>query len=161
MVQRLMTWLSGPLRIGVQFEERSYKLGDAVGLTVELNARRDIQVMEGRVDLVIEKKYAEQFTRMVASRDAGILTRGPKTHMLPRVEIKEHKEHYIHSSVVFMKNARLRSARVEVYNPRLKIGPEPHPEAQTGVLSWFLVATVRVDGGEDIKRVRGVTVEHR
>jgi len=143
----------------VEFEDRAYKLGDAVGLDIELRARKDLEVEEGRVDLVIEKRFAEEYERIVASREAGILTRGPKSHILTRREIKEHREEYVHSSVWFTRATSIQAGEQKTYKPTLRINPEPHPKTLTGMLAWFLVATVRTQSGEELKEAREITVQ--
>ena len=51
MVSRLF-----PLGINIAFEQRPYKLGETIHVTVELVPRRDIRVREVRVDLVCETR---------------------------------------------------------------------------------------------------------
>ena len=46
MVSRLR-----PLEVNMVFEDRSYKLGDVIDIDLELSARRDVVIREGRVDL--------------------------------------------------------------------------------------------------------------
>lgn len=57
MLSRLM-----PLGIKVNFEDRPYKLGETVSLTLELTPRREIEIKEGRVDLVCDQRYTEVVT---------------------------------------------------------------------------------------------------
>ncbi len=51
-----------PLGVKISFEDRVYKLGETIDITVELSPRRDMEVREGRVDLVCEESYQETFT---------------------------------------------------------------------------------------------------
>ena len=48
-----------PLGIEVNFEDRPYKLGETVSLTLELSPRRDIEVRQGRVELVCDMRYTD------------------------------------------------------------------------------------------------------
>ena len=59
MLSRLL-----PLGIKVNFEDRPYKLGETVNLTLELSPRREIEVREGRVDLVCGMRYTQVVTVM-------------------------------------------------------------------------------------------------
>ena len=51
-----------PLGLKVDFQDRLYKLGETVNLTLELSPRREIEVREARVDLVCDIRYAEVIT---------------------------------------------------------------------------------------------------
>jgi len=51
MVTRLF-----PLNVKVSFEDRPYKLGETISLTMELSPKRDMEIREGRVDLVCEER---------------------------------------------------------------------------------------------------------
>ena len=159
MVQRFLKWMRSPARMSMSFDDRAYRLGEAVDLTVELRARKDLQIIEGRLDLVVEKRYAEQQTRMVATRESRIVTRGPKTHLHPRVEILEHHEQFVHSTAVFVKNGQVLSGKTVQWNPRLNIGSKPHPSAVIGLFTWYLLAALRVPDGDEIKHAMEITVE--
>ena len=43
-----------PLDVILNFENRSYKLGETISCNVELDARVDVDVREGRIDLVCQ-----------------------------------------------------------------------------------------------------------
>ena len=43
-----------PLGVNLDFGDQSYMLGGTIDISVELNPRRDVEVREGRVDLVCE-----------------------------------------------------------------------------------------------------------
>ena len=157
-----------PLDVDLVFEDRPYKLGEAIKLGVDLQLNRDVEIREARVDLVCEESYAETFTVMVMDRRA---TMGGTRHMPPRIPkqvTKEHKETYIHSSVVFLEDARLHSGTSRRFNATLEIQPEPPAHAAavlgsaTGVIGatvkWTLVAAIDVAGARDIKKRQKVTV---
>ena len=59
MLSRLL-----PLGIKVNFEDRPYKLGETINLTLELSPRLEIEVREGRVDLVCDMRYTQVVTVM-------------------------------------------------------------------------------------------------
>ena len=54
-----------PLGVEVNFEDRPYKLGETVHLTLELSPRRDIEVREGRVDLVCDTRDTKVVSVMI------------------------------------------------------------------------------------------------
>ena len=54
-----------PLGVAVIFEDRTYKLGETVDLTLELSPRRDIEVREGRVDLVCDTRDTKVVSVMI------------------------------------------------------------------------------------------------
>lgn len=93
-----------PLDVKLIFEDRPYSLGETIELTTELDARGDVEVREGRVDLVCEERWREIYTIMVpaatrASQVGGTISIPPK---IPKQVNKEHRETYVHSSVVFL-----------------------------------------------------------
>ena len=154
-----------PLGVKVSFEDRVYKLGETIDLTVELSPKRDMEVREGRVDLVCEEHWTEFSTVMVpvsrASRGEAASASGGR--VLPEARIpkqvhEEHRESYVHSSVVFLEDTRLASGRTGSHNARLEIQPEPPPHALDGKVRWRLVTTTDVAGARDIKARRLVKV---
>ena len=46
-----MISLIRPLGVNLVFEDRPYSLGETVNVMVEVSARRDVEVREGRVEL--------------------------------------------------------------------------------------------------------------
>ncbi len=152
-----------PLGVKVSFEDRVYKLGETIDLTVELSPKRDMEVREGRVDLVCEERWTEVSTVMVpVSRPSrSVATRGGSLVPTPRIPKQVHQDHretFVHSSVVFLENAQLRSGVAARYNPRLDIDTEPPPHADKATLSWRLKTTVDVAGARDITARRPVMV---
>ena len=147
-----MVNLLRPVDVKLVFEDRPYRLGEAIDLVVELIPRRDIEVREGRVDLVCEERYTEISTfrtplrtQMVAGRVISLSVEIPK-----RVP-KEYRETYVHSSVVFLTNTRLPSGTTRSYSARLEIGPEHPPHELKAKVTWKLLTFV------DVARARNVT----
>ena len=152
MVSRLR-----PLDMELDFEDRPYGLGETIKLTVTLVPGRDIDVREGRVDLVCEERWTETYTVMVSTRFGG-LTSGAAS--VPKQSSKQHKESYVHSSVAFLSETRLESGRARTYNSRLEIGPEPPahtgPQREQAKVKWTLVASADIVRGRDPKTRRPV-----
>ena len=57
-----MVYRLRPLELTFEFEDRPYKLGDTIKLTVDMNPKGDVHVREARVDLVCQERYFEQTT---------------------------------------------------------------------------------------------------
>ena len=148
-----------PLDVKLIFEDRSYKLGETIDLVVELTPRGDVEVREGRVDLVCEEQWSENYTVMVAvQRSVAIPTMGrgaPAVYLptprVPKQVHKEHKETYTHSSVVFLQDTRLNSRTMDNYRAALEIQLDPPPHAGVATLRWRLVTTIDVARARDIK----------
>ncbi len=145
-----------PLGVKVSFEDRVYELGETINLTVELSPKRDMEVREGRVDLVREEVWREVFTVMIEVRGHSPLSSG-HAPSVPQQRTKTSREALVHSSVVFLKDTRLTAGRTASYDARLVIEPEP-PHAREGKVSWRLVTTADISGARDIKARRLVKV---
>ena len=160
-----------PLGVKVSFENRVYKRSETINLTVELSPRRDMEVREGRVDLVREEVWREVFTVMTpvrsdspyaryVSRYTVRSTTGTSDHAqsVPQQRTKTNRETLVHSSVVFLRDTQLSSGRTGSYNARLEIEPKPPPHGREGKVRWRLVTITDVDGARDIRARRLVRV---
>ena len=154
-----------PLDVILTFEDRSYKLGEAIICNVELEPRADVDVREGRIDLVCQVHWAETYTVMVPSvmpsRSGAMVGPTGRTYIPPSVPkqvSKDHKENYIHSSVVFLQDAQLQSAKRNTYQARLEIQPETPDNAGKGTVSWSIVATIDISRARDINKKEKVRV---
>ena len=54
-----------PVDVEVSFDNRTYHLGDNIDLTIELTPRRDCQVREARVDLIVKETWTVRPGRWV------------------------------------------------------------------------------------------------
>ncbi len=149
-----------PLNLNVTFEDRPYKLGETVNLVVELDARGDAEVREGRVDLVCEERYTEVYVRQFPASH-GLAARGSmgqsSSVRIPgysKQVTERHRDTYVHSSVTFLKDTRLQSGTPVVLNVKLEVGPEAPPHATKGTVKWELVTSV------DVAKARDVTKKH-
>ena len=148
-----------PLSVQVEFEERQYELGQTIHLRLELNARSDVEVREGRIDLVCEERYLEHYTVMVpAARPSRNMPAMSVTSMssvparIPKQVTREHKETFVHSSVEFTSETRLTSGTKNTYQVELEIDSEPPPHAKQATLNWRLVAWIDVARARDIRK---------
>jgi hypothetical protein len=150
-----------PLGVKITFEDRPYRLGETINISVELQPRRDQEIREGRVDLVCEERWTEVHTvRVNVNRPrVGSASAAPvPTITVPKRVTESHRETYVHSSVVFLKDGRVQAARTSRYDATLLILPKPPPHADQAALSWRLVTTVDLAGARDIKARRLVKV---
>ena len=148
-----------PLGVKITFEDRPYRLGETVSISVELEPRRDQEVREGRIDLVCEERWTEVHTvRVQVNRPrVGSASGAPEpTITVPKRVTESHRETHVHSAIVFLKDGRLQAGRASRHNATLLILPDP-PRNEAAV-SWRLVATVDLAGARDIKARRLVKV---
>ncbi len=150
-----------PLGVKITFEDRPYRLGETINISVELEPRRDQEIREARVDLVCEERWTEVHTvRVNVNRPrVGSASGAPEpTITVPKRVTESHRETYVHSSVVFLKDGRVQAARTSRHDATLLILPKPPPHADQAALSWRLVTTVDLAGARDIKARRLVKV---
>ena len=162
--EKVTTWLGSWVRMSMRLKDRTYQLGDTIDVSVGLKARRDLQLKQGRVELVIQKRYAEAFTRMAASRgNARLLTPAKKDVMIPTQEIVEHEETYVHGSAVFATGMQLGSGERTTHSISLNIPLDLPPQAVTGTLTWSLTATADLASGphndtQTVARTESLTI---
>ena len=159
-----------PLDVKILFDDRPYKLGETINVMLELSARSEIEVREARVDLVCEEYYVESYDIMVPDiktgrsmgglyGGSGIATGYTPTPMIPKQVTKEHRETYIHSSVIFLADSLLNSGVTDQYDVRLGIETELPPHAGISVVKWRLELVVDVARARDVKTRHKVDVE--
>ena len=163
-----------PLEVKLAFEDRPYNLGDTVDLTIDLLPNSDVDVREGRVDLVCEERHTRRERGVYMGVGGAASVQGGRpiqtTDYIPmssRVSVTV--ESYVHSSEVFLGKTRLQSGRSQTCRTGLRILPVPpqHLEdARAAVrdansswtFKWRLVTTVNVVRGRDPKKQRTVNV---
>lgn len=153
-----------PLDIELEIDDGPYRLGDTINVTVALEPHGDVDVREGRLDLVCEERYTETYSVMVPVRGPDARHAGGT-----RQGVKERKESYVHSSVVFLEDTRLRSGRTARHSIALRIEPVPpthldeakalvRDASSAWTFKWTVVASFNVARGRDSKRQRRVAV---
>jgi hypothetical protein len=153
-----------PLDVKLLFDDRPYKLGETMSVTLELSARREIEVREARVDLVCEEHYTESYTVNVPigqRADTGAPAGMSGVYIPASVSKEVHKdikESYVHSSVVFLTDSWLRSGAVDRHSIRLEIEQEPPLHVSTAIVKWRLELVVDVARARDIKTRHKVNV---
>ena len=131
-----------PLEVTMVFKDRSYKLGETIDIHLEVRARRDVVIREGRVDLMCRERYRQALT--VSESRAG-----PSTNAGPFKETRavthSRNESSPHGGAVFLSDTRLRSGATGRHTVRLEIDPLPpqhmsEPTVTEEEVSWALVA---------------------
>ena len=172
MVYRLQ-----PLELSFEFEDRPYKLGETIRLTVDMKPKRDVHIREARVDLVCQERYSESSTLSMEMPIYQAVQRGEGSvsmHQIGTTPVKKgldkaRKETHVHSSVVFLKDATVSFFAPGSFNVELYIEPVPPPHAteakelvkdpsRSWSFKWTLIATVNVVRGRNPKRQRSVKV---
>ena len=154
-----------PLNMEFAFEDITYKLGGNIKCDVEIDPRSDVYLREGRIDLLCQVHWTESYTVMVpAARPSHSGSRGglmDSTYipsMVSKQVSKDHKETYVHSSVLFLQNAELQSGLTTTYSARLEIQPEIPDNAYRGTVKWTLVSAVDVALARDINKSHKVKI---
>ena len=148
-----------PLKVQLEFEDRQYELGETINILVELDAQSNVDVREGRIDLVCEERYLEHYTVMVpAARPSHNMPAVSMTSIsqvpakIPKRVTREHKETFVHSSVEFITDTRLTSGTKDTYRLELEIDSKPPSHAKKATLNWRLVAWIDVARARDIRK---------
>jgi len=103
-----------PLVARLHFEERAYKLGETITVGVELVARADCQVREGKVELVSDARYRDVFPSF--KLEGASFTVGDK--------VVEPVQPVVHCTVVFLTETRMRPGLTRKYGAKLQVPPE-------------------------------------
>ena len=143
----------GPVSARVETEDRAYGLGGSMKLSIELRARREIDVEEARVDLECEEQWADTYVKMEPlGRTGGMLGRGKPMPgpAAPKRHVEVHTDTFVHSTATFARGIRLTPGTPAKYDVTLDVGEERPPHASGGTLTWRLVTVVAPDSGEPI-----------
>ncbi len=143
----------GPVSARVEFEDRSYELGRSMKLSVELHARRELEVEEARVDLECEERWADTYVKMEPlGRTGGMIGRGKPMPgpAAPKRHVEVYTNTFVHSSVTFARGIHLAPGTPARYDFALDIGEERPPHASGGMLKWRLITTVTPGIGEPV-----------
>ena len=156
-----MVYKLRPLELNLECDEGPYKLGERIALDLELTPNADVEVREARVDLVCEERLSRTESAIQIGMGGGATIQGARvqqtTDYIPASTVlRQSKESYVHSSVVFLKDALLSSGQASRYTPKLDIEAVPprHMDDATGLegdatssltFKWIVVASVNID----------------
>ena len=171
--------LARSLDVSLFFEDRPYRLGETIEVTVDLHARRDVKVRKARVDLVYDVRWTTDDTdrqsnplvsRAGLSPPRGWLERsmmhpGPggrtsTTFGVPKHRKAEHRGSYVLGSSSFLEQTQQVPNTSNIYNIRLPIHKDEPPYVHfKGVsMGWSLVAVVDVARALDVQIRRDVKI---
>lgn len=158
-----VTWLRS-VSVEIAFDERAYGLGESIGVKVRLSAGRSVEIREARLDLVCEERYAQSYTVNVPSgppTDYGSpwgqfgVYRPPR---MPKQVNRDERDVYVHSSAVFLEDARLNGGTVQQFSFALHVENEPPPHSSVGSSQWWLEVVLDVASARDVRTRRRVNV---
>lgn len=157
-----MSWLR-PLDVTVTFEDRTYKLGESIQVTVELSARDSVQVRAGTIALICDERWVDMWTVQVSAHRWGRVSDSGISRGLPRATITKRGSQVNHdrfypSSARLLGNERLSPGEPYRYDATLDIPPEGPPHAYDATVTWQLAATFDVARARDVTEIRPVTV---
>ena len=163
-----MVYRLRPLEVSFDFEDLEYKLGDTIQVDVELVPNGDVTVREARLDLICEERYVENYSVSGPGLYSNPGGAAPRAQISSQV-VREQKETYVHSTEVFLSDAKLAKGISLRYQARLNVQPKPpvHVEDaralqrdadRSWTFKWTLVMTVDVVRGRNPKTQRLVRV---
>ena len=155
-----------PLDLSLEFDDRSYRLGETIAARVQVTSKGRIDVREASAELLCDQKFAETYT---VSRAGRYSTQGV---VAPRQEISsqvgdERVESYVHSSAAFLSDVTLEAGEQRTVDVRIAIDAAPprrlddaraldNDAARSWSFSWRLVVSVDVAGGRDASVERDI-----
>ena len=148
-----------PIDVSISFDDREYRLGETIDVTIEMTPNRECRVREGHVDLILEERWTERSTltieKPVFSSGGGALRYGPPQQVGTTTETREiskdHKETSVHGSTVFLDNAQLKPGWPSRHHVTVQIQPEAPAHAGESKTRWWLQTVIDVAGARDIK----------
>ena len=156
MVSRLR-----PLNVNVIFEDRPYRLGETIDITVELITNRDVNVREARLELVWEGRWTSSSSISAAESTHSArhvaFAGGRSIPQLSTRSTKVRREQFVHSNAVFLSDHELKEGVRSTHGVGLHLQPQL-PRQATGAsqrdraqATWSLVVTVDIVGGRDVR----------
>lgn len=148
----LFPWRRDVVKINLDFENRVYRIGDSVKLTVELRPRKTLGVREGRIDLVFEEMFPDTVVRTeeVHYQPWAWIHESSKRNSEHRIdslgkrETKDRINALVLGSVVFVEEASVRAGDISRYRATLEINPERPSHGIASTLRWLLVARLQL-----------------
>ena len=150
-----------PLEVDVEFDDRRYKLGDVIDVTLRITPRRNAFVRKGWVELICDENWTDVRTVTGPFRGGAMYGRGGRPLTTASVSKRitlENTRSYIRSSAVFVDHASLSPSTAFEYHVQMDVGESPPPNAGKVDPTWRLNVTVDVAYARDAKKQAPVTV---
>ena len=165
VVKKVVGWILRDPMISLEFDARTYKLGESLDLSVEIVANRGMRISEGLVDLHHERRYIESSQKMVpdymANRinmRANLAGRQPTKIMVPKRVTETFQDRYRHSSVDFLNDIELSENAVQKFNATMEIQSETPPHYGEGETKWILEVVLILPNGREITKEEEVVI---
>ncbi len=137
------------MEVTLTFDDRPYRLGGLIPVTVDLQARREVSVRGGWVDLLCHEEWTASYVMDAPTSSRPMIVGGgglPATVMptptAPRRVSEEKKQTYVHSRVVFLEGLQLPEGSNVTYNARLQIEPDPPDHIAVSTVTWRLAMSI-------------------
>jgi hypothetical protein len=161
-LRRFVRWLRRDPKILLRFDDRRYKLGESIDITVEIYASRDFRLTEALIDLVHERRYIENSSMMVPDyMTARVNLRSPlagRRVLVPKRVTQHLIDHYLHSSVTFANECHLDAGSHHSYSVRLAIQPHVPPHCGEGITKWLLKVVLRLPNGRGVIHAEQISI---
>jgi len=118
-----------PMEVDSLFEDRPYWLGDTMIVTVEFRPRLDVELREGRVELLCHARWTEIHSFKVEGGSLPHRTAAGGVNIgrlpvaradIPGSAVKKYAKRYVHTAETFPAGVTLRSGRPQRFKVRLK-----------------------------------------
>ena len=162
------------MEMKIGFDDRTYRLGETIDLTIELDPVREVRVRGGTVELVLEERLSEaKMGHQMGVGGASALQGGVPVRTTDYVPMQQtmsvKSETRVHSSTEFLgestvtpdgPNTHRLSLRIQPTPPkRLDEAKERQKDAKSSItFHWTLVARLDVVRGRDPKTELPITV---
>ena len=158
-----------PLDLGLDFDDRTYRLGDTIAARVEITSKGRIAIREANVELLCDQKFAETYTVSGPGLYSNPGVAAPRPNISSQVG-DERLESYVHSRTALLSDVTLEPGEPRGLDVRLPIGTAPPRRlddaralegdaARSWSFAWRLVVSVDVAGGRDAKLEKDITVQ--
>ena len=160
-----------PLDIDLDFERKSYRLGEKISGTVTLIPSRDVEIREATISLVGNVRRTKIENKVGVGRMPGM---GAQSSYVPTAQ---HMEHQVSTEVFYrasmMSSMSLRKGEASRHDVVLRLDPKPlklqrlskeakrlQKDANRGLIidPWWLEARVDVVMGRDATARRQVEI---
>ncbi len=161
-----MVYKFRPMDVSIDFEKRTYRLGETVDVEIVLDPQSDLEVRAGNVTLECIQKFVHN-----PGLPTGVSTGryGSFASVGVGGEGDAREETLVYSSTDFLGASKLRANRPEVHKVRLKIKDTVPPRAadakklhrdatRSWTFQWELVVKVDVRGGRNPETRREIKV---
>ena len=157
-----------PLDLELDFNDRTYRLGEVVAVRVEIVPKGRVTIRQAGVELLCDQKFAESYTVSGPGLYSNPGVASPRPD-IPNQVGSERVESYAHSRTTFLSDVTLEAGEQRAVDVRLPIGTAPprrlddaraldDDAARSWSFDWRLVVSVDVAGGRDARLERDIKV---